>query len=89
MQGKYLLIRIYLDRINILETTKKFKRDKSKKLLKRIHRKAFKIASNRLKVKNLISQKTSSVPKIPKVGKYEVIYPDIYILYFVQIILGD
>ncbi|CAI2361574.1 unnamed protein product [Moneuplotes crassus] len=47
------------DRINILENTIKFKKDKSKKLLKKFDKKALQIASTRLRAKSLVIEKSS------------------------------
>jgi hypothetical protein len=41
----------------MLESTKRFHKIRSEKVLKRIHKKALKIASSRLKAKNLITEK--------------------------------
>lgn len=43
----------------MLESTKNFHKNRSEKVLKRMHKKALKIASSRLKVKNLMPERSS------------------------------
>ncbi|CAI2360636.1 unnamed protein product [Moneuplotes crassus] len=64
------------DRINVLETTKKFKRNKSKKLLRKIHKKAIKISASRLKVKNLMIERSFSPSKRSKCLNYQKANPN-------------
>lgn len=59
---------IYLDRVNDLETNDKFHKIKSKRFLKKLNKKAFKLATNRLIVKNLIQPKPQFIiPKLKKI----------------------